>query len=485
MVRFSIISKIIGQLLFLEAGMMLVCLIMALCYHEDDVMGFLTSMMLTTCGGLVFRYMGRNAGNELNRREGYLIVALVWVVFCAFGMLPLLISGYVTDVTNAYFETMSGFTTTGASILDDVECLPHTILFWRSLTHWIGGLGIVFFTIAILPSIVGGSIKVFAAESTGPFKTKMHPRLSTDAKWIWMVYLAITVTCAVLFNVSGMEMFDSVCYSMSIAATGGFATHNDSLAHYGSSTIEYIGIIFQFLAGMNFTLIYVVMFKGQISKLFRNSEFKLYCSIIAVSTTIIMYFLINDSGYTLSNALRQALFQVVTFMTTTGMFTDNAGVWPHFTWIVLGFCMFTGSCAGSTSGGFKCIRCVMILKIIRNEFKRIIHPNAVLPIKINLQNVQTTHVPSLLSFFVTYILICLFAAMVIILSGIDSTNSITIALSCISNVGPALGGTIGPTMSWSILPDGIKWFCSLLMLVGRLEIMGVLVLFTHSFWKEN
>ncbi len=485
MVNFGIVSKIIGQLLFLECGMMLVGLIMAMCYREDDVMAFALSMVATACGALVFKYFGRNAGNELNRREAYLVVALIWVVFCAFGMLPFLISGYIPSVTDAYFETMSGFTTTGATIIDDVECLPHTILFWRSFTHWIGGLGIVFFTIAILPSIVGGSIKVFAAESTGPMKSKMHPRLSTDAKWIWMVYLALTAACALLFCLFGMEVFDSVCYSMSITGTGGFAPHNNSIAHYGSDAIEYIATLFQFLAGMNFTLIYVVMFKGQVGKLYRNSEFKLYCSVIAVSTLIIMYFLVSRSGYDVERAFRVSLFQVVTFITTTGMFSDNAGLWPHFTWVVLGICMFIGSCAGSTSGGFKCIRGVMVLKIIRNEFKQILHPNAVLPVKINGQNVQMDKVPSLLAFFVSYILICLVASMVIILSGVDDTNSITIALSSISNVGPALGSTIGPTMSWSSLPDGIKWLCSLLMLIGRLEIMTVLVLFTRSFWKEN
>ncbi len=485
MVNFGIVLKIIGQLLFLEGAMMLVCLVMALCYREDDVMAFAISMIFTVCAALVAKYFGRNAGNELNRREAYLVVALIWVVFCAFGMLPFLISGYIPSVTDAYFETMSGFTTTGATIIDDVESLPHTILFWRSFTHWIGGLGIVFFTIAILPSIVGGSIKVFAAESTGPLKSKMHPRLSTDAKWIWMVYLALTAACVVSFCVAGMDIFDSVCYSMSIAGTGGFAPHNNSLAHYGSSTIEYIGALFQFLAGMNFTLLYVVLFKGKVRQLLRNSEFKLYCCVIAVSTALIMYFLISRSGYDFEHAFRYAIFQVVTFITTTGMFTDNAGQWPHFTWIVLGFCMFIGSCAGSTSGGFKCIRGVMILKIIRNEFRQILHPNAVLPVKINRQNVLIDKVPSLLAFFVSYILICLVASMVIILSGVDDTNSITIALSSISNVGPALGSTIGPTMSWSSLPEGVKWLCSLLMLIGRLEIMTVLVLFTHSFWKEN
>ncbi len=483
--NFGIISKIIGQLLFLEAGMMLSGFILALCYREDDMMAFLISMIFTLCGALTLKYFGKNAGNELNRREAYLMVALTWGVFCVFGMMPFLISGYIPSVTDAYFETMSGFTTTGATILDDVERLPHAMLFWRALTQWIGGLGIVFFTIAILPSIVGGSVRVFAAESSGPMKSKMHPRLSTDAKWLWMVYLALTAGCAVLFNVVGMEPFDSVCYAMSIAGTGGFATHNDSLAHYGSNAMEYIATLFQFLAGMNFTLIYIVIFKGKFSGLSKNSEFKFYCLVTAVSTAIIMYLLADRNGYDMERAFRCALFQAVTFITTTGMSNDNAGAWPHFSWVVLGVCMFTGACSGSTSGGFKCIRGVMILKIMRNELRQILHPNAVLPIKMNGHNIHTARVPSLLAFFATYILTCLVAATILIISGVDDTNAITIALSTISNVGPALGDTIGPAMSWGALPEGIKWFCALLMLIGRLEIMTVLVLFTHSFWKEN
>ena len=485
MVNYRIISKIIGHLLLIEMLFMLVCVGMSLLYDEDDVMAFILSASATAMAGLLCKYFGRHAGNNLSRRDAYLVVTAAWVIFSAFGMLPFLIGGYISNITDAYFETMSGFTTTGATILDDVEWLPHGILFWRSLMQWIGALGIVFFTIAILPSMVGGSTKVFAAEVTGPFKSKIHPRLSTSAKWLWSIYLAITCACIIAYWLAGMPWFDSLNYSMTTTATGGFAPHNDSAEYFISPLIEYISVAFQFLSGMNFVLLYAMVFKGQIVNVFRNSEFRIYLSIVFASTLFIMYMLISCNDYDLERAFRCSLFQVVSFITTTGLFNDDAGQWPHITWVVLGCCMFTGACAGSTSGGFKCIRGVMIMKVLRNEFRRILHPNAVLPVKINGQNVPQDKITGLIAFFAVYIIMCVISATIMIAVGIDNTNAITIALSCLSNVGPTLGTEIGPVMSWSCLPDGIKWICSLLMLMGRLEIMSVLVLFTRSYWKEN
>lgn len=485
MVNFRTISKIIGQLVFLESAFMLCCLIIAIYHNEDDVMSFLISIIVTIGCGLVFKYFGRGASNNMSRRDAYLVVTATWIIFSLFGMLPFLVGGYITNVHDAYFETMSGFTTTGATILDSVEQLPHGILFWRSLTQWIGALGIVFFTIAILPSMVGGSVKVFAAEATGPIRSKMHPRLSTSAKWIWSIYLSLTVACGLTYWLAGMDWFDSVNYSMTTTATGGFSTHDDSTEFFRSPVIEYASILFQFLAGMNFTLLYVVLFKGRFRNMLANSEFRLYISIIAISTVWIMYLLMAVMGYDIERAFRSALFQVVSFITTTGLFNDDAGAWPHITWVILGACMFIGSCAGSTSGGFKCVRGVIVLKVLRNEFRQILHPNAVLPVKVNGQSLPQAKLASLLAFFAAYVLMCLIAATIMIAAGVDNTNAITIALSCMSNVGPTLGTEIGPVMSWSSLPDGIKWICSLLMLMGRIEIMSVLVLFTRSYWKEN
>jgi trk system potassium uptake protein TrkH len=485
MVNFRIVYKIIGSLLFIEGAFMLGCLAMAFSYKEDDVVAFLLSVCFTVAAGFIFKYFGRNSDNNLSRRDAYLVVTLAWVIFSFFGMLPFLIGGYITNIADAYFETMSGFTTTGATILDDVEHLPHAILFWRTMTQWIGGLGIVFFTIAILPSMVGGGVRVFAAEATGPIKSKMHPRLSTTAKWIWTIYSGLTLACLFCYYMAGMDWFDSINYSMTTTATGGFATHNDSTSHFQSAAVDYITVLFMFLSGINFMVLYMAVFRLKTKNLFANSEFRLYLSVTLGAIAWIMYLLITRNGYGFEQALRSSMFQVVSFITTTGLFNDDAALWPHITWVILGVCMFIGSCAGSTSGGFKCVRGVMVLKVLRNEFKRCLHPNAVLPVKVNGQPIPQARISTLLSLFARFVVMCLISATIMIVAGIDNTNAITIALSCMSNVGPTLGTEIGPTMSWSSLPDGIKWVCSFLMLMGRLEIMTVLVLFTGSFWKDN
>lgn len=485
MVNFRILSKIIGSLLFVEAFFMTWCLTMAFAFKEDDVMAFVLSTMITFGCAFIFLYIGRHAENTLSRRDAYVVVTAAWTVFSLFGMFPFLIHGCITNIADAFFETMSGFTTTGATIIDNVEALPHGMLFWRSLMQWIGGLGIVFFTIAVLPSLVGGSVKVFAAEATGPMRSKMHPRLSTSAKWIWSVYVLLTVICGLSFWVAGMDWFDATNYSMTTTATGGFSTHNGSTVFFHSPTIEYLAILFQFLAGINFTLLYMSIFRFRISSLLNNSEFKTYICIIAVATLWIAYLLVTRMHYHVEPAFRSALFQVVSFITTTGLSNDNAGYWPHVTWVILGLLMFVGACAGSTTGGFKCVRGLMLLKVLRAEFRRILHPSAVLPVKINGQSVPQSRLISLLGFFTLYILMLLVTTAIMVVSGIDITNSLTISLSLISNVGAGLDTNIGPQMSWADLSDGLKWLCSLLMLVGRLEIMTVLVLFTRSFWKEN
>lgn len=485
MVNFRIISKIIGSLLFIEAFFMAWCAVMSFFFDEDDQIAFLMSLLITLGCGFLFLFLGRNADNSLSRRDAYLLVTAVWLIFSLFGIFPFMIHGSITSLTDAYFESISGFTTTGATIIDDVECLPHGILFWRSLMQWIGGLGILFFTIAILPSLVSGSVKVFAAEATGPIKAKMHPRLSTTAKWIWSIYLMLTLGCGVSFWLAGMNWYEALNYSMTTTATGGFAIHNESTEYFHSASIDYISITFQFLSGINFTLLYICIFKGKIKALFRNSELKLYFSVVIGATLWITYLLFTRMDYDMERSFRGALFQVVSFMTTTGMFNEDAGTWPHITWVILGVVMYLGACAGSTSGGFKCIRGVMLLKVIRNNFRQILHPNAVLPVKINGISIPQSKLVALFAFFTLTMLMTLVTATIMIVAGIDNTNAITIALSCVSNVGPTLGTQIGPVMSWSSLPDAIKWILCPLMLMGRLEIMTVLVLFTPSFWKEN
>ena len=486
MINFKLVYKIIGSLLFLLGTLLGVCVAISAFYGEDDMLVFLFSTIFTICTGFVFKYLGRNADNNLSRRDSYLLVTFTWVIFTFFGMLPFLIGGYIPNITDAFFETMSGFTTTGATILDDVEWLPHGILYWRTQTQWIGGLGIVFFTIAILPSMVGsGSVKVFTAEATGPMRSKMHPRLSTMAKWIWSIYLGLTVACVLSFYACGMNWFDSINYAMTTTATGGFSPHNDTTTYFNSPALEYVSVLYQFLAGINFTMLYFAIFKLKIEALFKSSEFKFYIFIILTATVWIMYLLMTRNGYGLEHAFRSSLFQVVSFMTTTGLFNDNVAMWPHITWVILGLLMFTGACSGSTTGGFKCIRLVMVFKVLRNEFRKILHPNAVLPVKVNGQTVSQQKLSTLLAFFAIFTFMVFITATIMIVAGIDNTNAICIALGCISNVGPSLSTDIGPMMSWAELPEYIKWTCSFLMLVGRLEIMSVLVLFTRAFWKDN
>lgn len=463
---------------------MTLCLIISVYYSEDDILAFVVSILLTLIVAVFCRYTGRNANNCLGRRDAFLVVTLAWSVFSLFGSLPYIIGGYIPNFTNAYFETISGFTTTGATILDDVEHLPHGILFWRSFTQWIGGLGIVFFTIAILPSLVGGSVKVFAVEATGPIKTKLHPRLSTSAQSIWGVFLMLTILCMLSFRVLGMGWFDSINYAMTTIATGGFSTHNDSIEFFRSPAMEYVSTFFCFVSGINFILLYRSVINKEVKSLVNNSEVKFYVSAIAAFTAFIMFLLIHSRGYDVERAFRCAVYQVVSFITTTGLFNDDAAQWPHVTWIVLAVCMFMGACAGSTSGGFKSIRCLMLLKVASNEFKQMLHPKAVLPLKIGDTNIAMQRRVTLLSFLTVYCLLFLFCAFTMTAMGIDNTNAITITLSTLGNVGPTLGTEIGPTMSWNDLPGVAKWICSVLMLMGRLEIFSVIVIFTPQFWKE-
>lgn len=485
MINKRLISKILGTLLWIEAAFMSSCLVMALCHNESDIVPFAVTVAITALTGTGLRLLGRNAANTLSRRDAYLLVTVVWIAFAVFGSLPFLIGGYIHSVSDAFFETMSGLTTTGATTIDQVEGLPHGLLFWRSMTQWIGGLGIVFFTIAVIPSFVGGSVKVFAAEATGPIKSKMHPRLTTTAKALWGIYLLLTIVCALLFFIFGMGAFDAINYAMTITATGGFATHDASTGYFNNPAIDYTAIVFMFLSGVSFTLLYASLFRGKAKQLFKNAEFRFYAALTLCATAFIVYFLLRYNDYAVGDAIRVALFQVVSFLTTTGMFNDDAAQWHHITWVVLSLCMFFGGCAGSTAGGFKCARGIIALKVLRNEIRHMLHPKALLPVKVNDSTVHNPVQITLMAFFLAYIVLCFTAYFIMILVGVDSTNSFTIALSCGSNVGPTLGLEIGPTMSWSVLPAGIKWILSALMLMGRLEIFTVLVIFTPSFWKNQ
>ena len=486
MINFKTIYKVLGTLLYIEAVLMMCCLGVTIYFREDDSFTFITSVCLTLLAAIFLKFLGRESNDSLSRRDAYVVVTLSWLAFSLFGAVPFLVGGYIGNFTDAFFESMSGFTTTGATILEGLDKMPHGLLFWRSLTQWIGGLGIVFFTIALLPSMVGGSVRVFAAEATGPIRSKLHPRLSTNAKWIWSVYVLLTLACIGSFMFFGADWFSAVNYGMTSTATGGFAIHDDSKTFFCTPGIEYTCTLFCFLASINFTLFYASIAKFKFKNLFKSTEFKLFLSAILGSTLLITLILLASKDYSnIEEAFRTSLFQVVTFVTTTGLVNDNIGSWPRVIWVLLVLLMVLGGCSGSTSGGIKCIRGVMLWKNISNEFRQILHPNAVLPMRIDGVNVPQQKRVTLLAFLTAYAFICLLAFLVLIAAGYDNTKSITIILSCIGNVGPSLAIDIGPSMSWAMLPVAVKWMCMALMLIGRLEIFSVLVIFTPAFWKES
>lgn len=509
----KLIAKVLGSLLVLEAAFMLLCVITALIYHNSDVPPFTISFLITLGIGSAMVRMGRDAPTVMTRRDSYAVVTLTWITFSIFGSLPYLFGGFfgtagIWDVkgqlsitTDAFFETMSGFTTTGASMLNDVEAqldTHHAMLIWRSLSQWIGGLGIVFFTIAILPSMVGNSMKVFSAEATGPIRSKMHPRLSATAMRIWWVYIILTVGCGICYALAGMDAFSAVNYAMTTTATGGFSIHNDSIGHFHSPSIEYIAIIFQFLSGINFSMLFMVLAKRKLSSwrefkrsekskwsdFLSNEETRFYIVMVLACSAVITIILMFSNGYQVELAIRKSVFQVVSMMTTTGIFCDHVGSWPHVTWMILAILMFIGACSGSTTGGFKSSRALMIIKVIRNEFIHMMHPRAVLPVKLNGKAIPSHMVNSLLASFAIYILTCLGTMALMMAIDINITNSAVISLSCVNNVGLPLN-ELGPDMTWSGLPIWTKWVCTVLMLLGRLEIFNVLILFTPPYWEDN
>ncbi|WP_294629174.1 TrkH family potassium uptake protein [uncultured Bacteroides sp.] len=483
MINSKIIYHIMGFLLLIETAMLLCCGGISFFYREDDLQSFLISSAITTGASLLLLKLGQGAERTLNRREGYVIVSLAWVVFSVFGMLPFCIGNYIPNLADAFFETMSGFSSTGATILDNIESMPHGILFWRSLTQWVGGLGIIFFTIAVLPIFGVSGVQVFAAEASGPTHDKVHPRIGITAKWIWSIYAGLTGTLTVLLFLGGMSPFDSVCHALTTTSTGGFSTRQSSIAFYNSPYMEYVLSLFMFLSGINFTLLLLV-FKRKIGKVANDAELRFYFKFVLFFTLFIAGWLYRETPIGMEEALRKALFQVVSLQTSTGFATADYMQWPPILWGCLAVIMVVGACAGSTTGGIKCIRMVILFKIVKNEFKHILHPNAVLPIRINKQVISSSTLSTVLAFSFLYVVIAFVCVLILMGLGVDFMESVGVVISSISNMGPGLG-LCGPAYSWSALPDAAKWLLSFLMLLGRLELFTVLLLFTSDFWKKS
>lgn len=480
----KIISRIIGFLLMIEAGFLLSSLFVSLYYHEQIVDTYIYSLASMVGAGTLLAYIGKGQERNISRKDGYIVVTLCWVIFSLFGALPFYLSGYIPTVTDAFFETMSGFSTTGATILDNIESLPHSLLFWRAMTHWVGGLGIVFFTVAVFPVFGLGDINLFAAESVGPMRAKLHPRISVAARWILTVYVGLTALAVVAFYFSGMGGFDAVCHAMSTVATGGFSTKQASIAAFNSPLIDYVVTLFMFLGGVNFSLLYLFLFKAKFGELLRDSEFKVYLGSVAIFTAVEAVGLYFTTSMGVEESFRTSLFQVVSIQTTTGFATSNYVLWLPVLWLLLSALMFFGACSGSTSGAMKCARISILGRVMFNEFKRIVHPNAVIPVRMSGKIVPTAVQSAILAYTVLYVGMIVIGIFVNMTFGLDFLDAYGLSASSVSNVGPALGH-YGPMDSFSTLPVVIKWFCSFQMLVGRLEFFAVLLLLMPVFWKRN
>ncbi len=483
-----------GLLLLCNGFFMLMAALVSGIYEDGVTLDITLAAIVTMLVGVLSMFFTRTHKKEVKRKEGYIIVTFGWLVMSVSGMLPYMFSGAIPDVTNAFFETMSGYTTTGASIIDDIEIMPEGILFWRSLTHWIGGMGIIVLAIAILPLLGIGGMQLFAAEAPGPSADKLHPRITDTAKRLWLIYFGYTVAETILLKLAGMSFFDAINHSLATLSTGGFSTKNASLAYWNDQPlIQYIVILFMFLAGSNFVLSYYA-FKGKVQKVLKDEEFKYY-TIFIISFTIVsalvIYYKANVpmSDYQpmvlghAEAAFRHALFAVVTVITTTGFVSADFTSWTPFLTIFFFGLFFLGGSAGSTAGGIKVMRHLLIIKNGLLEFKRTLHVNAIIPVRYNNKTVKEHIVYNIIAFFVLYMLSFIIGALGLGFMGLDFDSAIGGAASSLGNVGPALG-SLNPLSNFNSLPAIGKWWCSFLMLLGRLELFTVLILFTPYFWKK-
>jgi len=489
----KLIVHILGLLLLFNAIFMGITTLYSYLQNDGITTGLLKALALNVIVGGLALGLTLNHRKEIKKREGYVIVTVGWLTMVLFGMLPFLFTGSITSITDALFETMSGYTATGASILNDIESLPKSIILWRSLTHWMGGMGIIVLAIAILPLLGIGGMQLFSAEAPVLGGDKLHPRISDTAKRLWLIYVSLTFVNGLLLFVSGMPLFDAINHAMSTMSSGGFSTKNASLSYWNAMPqIQYITIFFMILAGSNFVLLYYAI-KGKFSRVFANTEFRWYIGLMAVFVLIVTVSLLRNDIYdgvqiplwtTLEQSFRHALFQVVAVITTTGFVTADFTAWSPFVTILFFGLMFLGGSTGSTSGGVKIMRHLILIKNGFLEFKRALHPNAILMVRLNKSTIEQSIVYHVLAFFTLYMILFIIGAGVLGMLGLDFMTSLGVSATSLGNIGPGLGD-VGPASTFSSLPDFGKYWCSLLMLLGRLELFTVLILFTPYYWRNH
>ncbi|WP_327018622.1 TrkH family potassium uptake protein [Croceibacter atlanticus] len=494
--NFKIILYIMGLLLLCNGGFMLLSVIVSWYYNDGVTLELFSSSLLTLIIGTLLMFTTRNHSKRIDKREGYIIVTFGWIFMALSGMIPYLLSEAIPGFTNAFFETMSGYTTTGSTVLSDIEIVPKGVLFWRSLTHWIGGMGIIVLAIAILPLLGIGGMQLFAAEAPGPSADKLKPRITDTAKRLWLIYVGFTFSETILLKVAGMGWFDAVNHSLSTLSTGGFSTKNASLAYWNDTPIiQYIVIVFMFLAGMNFVMSYFAL-KGKFSRLLQDDELRWYFVFITGFTIIasVLVYLFADVSISsiahpmvwgeAESSFRHSLFQVLAIITTTGFVTADYTLWTPFLTIFFFGMFFLGGSAGSTSGGVKVVRHLILIRNGITEFKRTLHPNAILPVRYRQKAIPKEIVFNILGFFILYMLAFIIGAIGLAALGLDFETAIGGAATSIGNIGPAFGD-LGPVNNFNGLPNFGKWWCSFLMLIGRLELFTVLIILTPFFWRNR
>ncbi|MBN2357505.1 TrkH family potassium uptake protein [candidate division KSB1 bacterium] len=475
------VFHIIGILIVFEGLSMLFPLGFSLYYGDGDAGAIALSILICIVFGLLLFRFSRNQ-TELRMREGFAIVVFSWSSMAAFGALPFIISGAIPSYTDAFFETMSGFSTTGASILTNIEALPHGLLFWRSETHWLGGMGIIVLSLAILPFLGVGGMQLFKAEVPGPVPDKLSPRIKETAKILWGVYVLISAVETILLMFGGMSLFDALCHTFGTMATGGFSTKNASIAHFDSLYVEMVILFFMLAAGTNFSLHYRVL-RGQLNAYRLDREFRFYFIFIILFIIIVAPIVYFTRTPSVGGAIRSAAFQVVSITTTTGYVTDDFELWGRGGQLIMLCLMFIGGCAGSTGGSIKIIRIMLVLKHGITEIKKLLHPNAYIPVRLGGRVVTPEVVTNILAFFFIYMIIFAGGSVCMALLGLDTVTAIASVAATLGNIGPGLGN-VGPVDHYAHVPVMGKWLLSFFMLLGRLELYTVIILFVPEFWKK-
>ncbi|WP_242848781.1 TrkH family potassium uptake protein [Syntrophomonas palmitatica] len=472
----------LGRMILITGLAMLSCLFWSVLYREESGFGIAYATLFTIVVGFIFTKLGSQSG-DMSYKESLAVVSLGWLVASVFGSLPYIITGYLPSLADAWFETVSGFTTTGASVVTDVESWPRGLLFWRSMTHWLGGMGIIALFVAII-SIGVRANQLFKAEVPGPTADKISPRIRETAKSLWKTYILITAACVFSLILAGMEPFDAMCHSFATLATGGFSTKNASIAYYTNPAIHWIIILFMFLSGVNFSLHFIALRKRKFMVYWQNAEFRFYTAIALMAAAAAAISLHNTQtmpGW--EKPIRDACFQVVSIMTTTGFATADYDKWPALASGVIFLMFFTGGCAGSTGGCIKPGRYIILFKRALIEVKKMIHPRAMYPLRYQGKALPEALVTNVLQFFFLYIFLLAAGMAILNAAGLDVMSSLSAAAACLGNIGPGFG-LVGPTQNYAFITDGGKFTLGFLMLVGRLEIFPLLVLFLPEFWRE-